>query len=63
MLGLREEAARSASVLGHNFPGNPWYQDSYAMLAPNAAPGTTIRAAGTTQDRPNIFRRTWNSVF
>lgn len=54
-LGLREEAARSASVLGHNFPGNPWYQDSYAMLTPGAqlAP----------QDRPNVLRRAWNSVF
>jgi len=54
-LGLRDEAARSASVLGHNFPGNAWYQDSYAMLTPGAAPAP--------QDRPNVFRRAWNSVF
>lgn len=54
-LGLRDEAARSASVLGHNFPGNPWYQDSYAMLTP----GAQMAAA----DRPGFFRRTWNSVF
>ena len=54
-LGLRDEAARSASVLGHNFPGNTWYQDSYAMLTPGAplAP----------QDRPNVFRRAMSSVF
>lgn len=54
-LGLRDEAARSASVLGHNFPGNAWYQDSYALLTPGAqaAPG----------DRPGMFRRAWNSVF
>jgi len=54
-LGLRDEAARSASVLGHNFPGNTWYQDSYAMLTPGAplAP----------QDRPNMFRRAMSSVF
>lgn len=54
-LGLREEAARSASVLGHNFPGNPWYQDSYAMLTPGSQMATL--------DRPGLFRRTWNSVF
>ncbi|WP_424811551.1 outer membrane protein assembly factor BamD [Roseococcus sp. YIM B11640] len=54
-LGLRDEAARSASVLGHNFPGSPWYQDSYAMLTPGAE-----RAPG---DRPGIFRRAWGTIF
>jgi len=54
-LGLRDEAARTASVLGHNFPGNAWYQDSYAMLTPGAPMAP--------QDRPNMFRRAWNSVF
>ncbi|MEO5373344.1 MAG: outer membrane protein assembly factor BamD [Alphaproteobacteria bacterium] len=28
-LGLTEEARRTAAVLGHNFPGSEWYQDSY----------------------------------
>jgi outer membrane protein assembly factor BamD len=53
-LGLTEEAARTASVLGHNFPGSPWYQDSYALLTPGApgAPGG-----------PGMFRRAWNAVF
>ena len=54
-LGLRDEAARTASVLGHNFPGNAWYQDSYAMLTPGASLAS--------QDRPGMFRRAWNSVF
>ena len=31
-LGLQAEAQRSAAVLGHNFPGSEWYQDSYAMV-------------------------------
>lgn len=36
-LGLVEEAKRSAAVLGHNFPGNQWYVDSYSLLdAPGA---------------------------
>jgi outer membrane protein assembly factor BamD len=31
-VGLREEAQTSAAVLGHNFPGSPWYSASYALL-------------------------------
>lgn len=31
-LGLDGEAKRTASVLGHNFPGSPWYEDSYDLL-------------------------------
>ena len=50
-LGLPEEARKTASVLGYNYPGNPWYQDSYALLEQGDAP------------RPGLFRRTMNSVF
>lgn len=31
-LGLRGEAERVAAVLGYNYPGSDWYQDSYALL-------------------------------
>ena len=31
-LGLTKEAQASAAVLGYNFPGSEWYQDSYALL-------------------------------
>jgi len=31
-LGIVEEAQRAAAVLGHNYPGSPWYQDSYALV-------------------------------
>jgi outer membrane protein assembly factor BamD len=48
-LGLTEEAKRTASVLGHNYPGSPWYQDSYALLVDGAAPAP--------RDRPGFFRR------
>jgi outer membrane protein assembly factor BamD len=54
-LGLTEEARRTASVLGHNFPGSPWYQDSYALLVAGAPPAE--------QDRPGFARRAWNWVF
>lgn len=31
-LGLLDEARKTAAVLGYNFPGSPWYQDSYDLL-------------------------------
>ena len=32
-LGIVHEAQAAAAVLGHNFPGSDWYQDSYRLLA------------------------------
>ena len=32
-LGVQQEARRTASVLGYNFPGSEWYQDSYSLFA------------------------------
>jgi outer membrane protein assembly factor BamD len=31
-IGIVGEARKTASVLGHNFPGSEWYIDSYEML-------------------------------
>jgi len=31
ILGLRQEAVKVASVLGYNYPGSKWYQDSYKI--------------------------------
>jgi outer membrane protein assembly factor BamD len=31
-LGITDEAQMAAAVLGHNFPGSEWYQNSYALL-------------------------------
>ena len=31
-LGLTDQAARVAAVLGHNYPGSAWYADSYKLL-------------------------------
>jgi outer membrane protein assembly factor BamD len=52
-LGLREEARKTASVLGHNFPGSEWYQDSYALLVDGALPAP---------DRPGFVSRTLSAV-
>jgi outer membrane protein assembly factor BamD len=42
-------------VLGHNFPGSPWYQDSYALLVPGAEPAE--------RDRPGWLSRWWAAIF
>ncbi len=55
-LGLVEEARRTASVLGHNYPGSPWYQDSYALLVDGAEPAEQ-------RTRPGLLRRVFNTVF
>ena len=31
-LGMRNEAKKTAAVLGYNYPGNSWYEDSYDQL-------------------------------
>lgn len=31
LLGMHDEAVRTAAVLGHNYPGSEWYQDAYAV--------------------------------
>ena len=31
-LGLTDEARRTASVLGHNYPGSPWYNRAYRLI-------------------------------
>lgn len=54
-LGLRDEARRTAAVLGHNYPGNAWYQDSYALLVDGAA--------ASAPDRPGFFTRAANWLF
>ncbi|MGE3475024.1 MAG: outer membrane protein assembly factor BamD [Rhodospirillaceae bacterium] len=35
-LGLKEEAQKSAAVLGYNFPQDQWYRDAYALMGGNA---------------------------
>jgi outer membrane protein assembly factor BamD len=53
-LGLKEEARHVAAVLGHNYPGDPWYQDAYALLT-----GSGIRPP----DDKDFFDRTLGSIF
>jgi outer membrane protein assembly factor BamD len=37
-LGLTDEAQKTAAILGYNYPRNPWYRASYALLVKNGTP-------------------------
>ena len=59
LLGLTDQAKRTAAVLGHNYPGSPWYEDSYAQLADDGA----IPAASVRPEGPGLLSRTFGSLF
>jgi outer membrane protein assembly factor BamD len=47
-LGIMDEARRTASVLGHNYPGSTWYQDTYTLM------GTAMPEALASNPKPGI---------
>ena len=46
-LGLLGEAQMTAAVLGHNFPGSDWYEDSYDLLIDRGIDTPPVEAAET----------------
>jgi outer membrane protein assembly factor BamD len=60
-LGLKDEAKKTAAVLGYNYPGSGWYEDSYADLFDNGL----VRQPGPARppDSRGFFARAWNSIF
>jgi len=54
-LGIKDEAQNSAAVLGYNFPGSEWYQDSYALLDENYLRPKI--------DEDSWLVKTWKKVF
>ena len=59
LLGLTDQAKRTAAVLGHNYPGSPWYEDSYDQLAANGIAPPTPQ----TEQANGFLARTLGSVF
>jgi outer membrane protein assembly factor BamD len=59
ILGLTEQAKTTAAVLGHNYPGNRWYADSYNQLV---ADGEIPNAQGRTVQQ-GFFARNIGSIF
>ena len=62
-LGMRNEAKRTAAVLGYNYPGNPWYVYSYNDLLDDKL---VTAGPGETPPRPvnrGFFDRTLGWIF
>ncbi len=59
-LGMREPAMRTAAVLGYNYPGSPWYADTYADLYNVGLIKGLPPPTGTGH---GILARAWNFVF
>src|SRR5246500_4239337 len=53
-LGLFDEAKANAAVLGHNYPGSEWYQDSYALVTGTSNPSSP---------KPGWFARNLGNLF
>lgn len=58
-LGLDSEATQVASVLGYNFPGSEWYQNSYNLLTRE---GIAIEDAVNQRD-PSFIERAMQRIF
>ena len=54
-LGIKTEAQTAAAILGYNFPGSDWYEDSYALLAE--------QGFEPQENKDSWISRAWNSVF
>lgn len=54
-LGIEREAQTAAAVLGYNYPGSDWYEDSYALL--------TGRNLQPLEDKGSWISRAFSSVF
>ena len=58
-LGLVEEAKAAGAVLGYNYPGGEWYEDSYAMLTDSGAVVGEDRDSWYTRAYRQIIRGDW----
>ena len=45
-MGVQNEAKETAAVLGHNFPGSDWYQDSYFLITGEGTPAPDEKKGG-----------------
>lgn len=58
-VGMIEEAQRMAAILGHNFPGNAWYERSYALMTDSGVAPIAQEEA----ERRGWLSRTFGAVF
>src|ERR1700733_8336287 len=58
ILGLKEQARKTASVLAYNYPGSSWYEDSYNDLLDA---GLVNQKGSATPSQRGFISRAWNS--
>jgi outer membrane protein assembly factor BamD len=56
---MTEEAQRMAAVLGHNFPGNEWYERSFRLMTDSGVAPVAVEEA----ERRGWLGRTFGAVF
>jgi len=64
-LGIMDEAVQVAAVLGYNYPGTDWYQDTYRLLSKNGVT-TVAEALGDEHKKKgkgSFISRTWRRLF
>lgn len=59
-VGLTGQAQAAAAVLGHNYPGSAWYQDTYALMQ---GQGVELPERPNSQAGFNMFERMWKLIF
>jgi outer membrane protein assembly factor BamD len=62
-LGLKDQARKTAAVLGYNYPGSEWYTASYAQLVFDGVARPDGSGPGAAPDRPGFLSRAWHAVF
>jgi outer membrane protein assembly factor BamD len=62
-LGLKDQARKTAAVLGYNYPGSEWYDASYAQLVDDGIARPSDRGSVDEPSPPGFFSRAWHAVF
>lgn len=66
-MGLKDQAVQTAAVLGHNYPGSPWYAEAYTLvggekIANFEAQAPTSEGVGELEGDESVMDRlrNWN---
>jgi outer membrane protein assembly factor BamD len=63
VLGLKDQARKTAAVLGYNYPGSEWYNDSYAQLVDDGVAHPDGKSQNGEAGERGFFSRAWHAVF
>jgi outer membrane protein assembly factor BamD len=63
VLGLKDQARKTAAVLGYNYPGSEWYNDSYAQLVDDGVAHPDGKSQNGEPGERGFFSRAWHAVF